>query len=117
MPDQNEAVRAAVAAERTRRAAVVACADYKGREELAEHLVAETDLTAEAIVATLAKAALGNADPDVDPDRPNASQVAAYQARRAAEAGPVASGRPLPQPTGGKRQPPRSWSSFAKGGM
>jgi len=60
-PDNTAALAAAradgAAAERTRFSAVLASDNYAGREDLAQHLLGNTDMTAEAIDATLATSA------------------------------------------------------------
>ena len=68
-----EAAAEAVRADRERRGAVMASAEAKGREALAEHLLTATDMPAAAIAATLA-AAPGAAAPAAPEPQPFAAQ-------------------------------------------
>lgn len=87
----------AVAADRKRRADVLALAETKGREALAEHLLASTDMPPDAIKAALAAAPVAGAAPPesatTDDAVPNPE---AYAASRAAAAGLAA---PSAKPT------------------
>ncbi len=76
----------AVAADRKRRADVLACDATQGRESLAEHLLNSTDMAPEAIKAALAAAPQvpRQEQPDAQPDT---SDPDAYAASRAAAAG------------------------------
>ena len=79
---QRKAAADAVKADRERRAAVMALPEAKGREALAEHLYASTEMTADQIKATLAASPAPKADeqkPETDP--------AAYEASRLNGAG------------------------------
>ncbi len=78
----------AVAADRKRRADVLALAETKGREALAEHLLSKTDMAPEAIKAAMAAAPVAGASAadgaQAADDAPNPD---AYAASRAAAAG------------------------------
>lgn len=64
-PDLAKAQADAVKADRERRAAIMALEEAKGREKLAEHLYASTDMDADAVKAVLAQApAAGPQEPE-----------------------------------------------------
>ncbi|MGY6705916.1 S49 family peptidase [Roseinatronobacter sp.] len=82
-----EAATAAVAADRGRRKAIMALPESKGREALAEHLYASTEMDVETVKAALAVAPMaGDAEPD---------PAAEYEASRASVAG-AGLGGPVP---------------------
>ena len=60
----------AVKADRERRAAIMALDEAKGREALAEHLYATTDMTTDAVKAVLSAA------PSAQPEKPEAANLA-----------------------------------------
>ena len=71
--DQPEVAKAqadAVKADRERRAAIMALDEAKGREQLAEHLYATTEMTPDAVKAVLSAA------PSAQPVQPEAANLA-----------------------------------------
>jgi hypothetical protein len=87
--DTAGAVAEAVKAAQARIKAIMASDEAKGRQELAEHFAYETDMTAEAAIAALAKAPTAAAAPE----RPSEEESPeGYAARRTAAAGLAAPG-------------------------
>lgn len=95
--DLDTARKDAVAADRQRRTAIMALPEAKGREALADHLHASTDMTVEQVKATLAVAPEAKADvPEPKAEAPEADRKA-YEASRLAGQG--LGGAPSPKAT------------------
>lgn len=96
---RTEAAQAAVKADRERRASILALDEAKGRESLAEHLYASTEMDVETVKATLAAA------PKAQDPAPASDPAADYEANRTAAAGAGLGGPVPPQKPKAKIDP------------